>query len=351
MSTIVGGGRLGAGTDSTLASLDVFNEYMPYERIEVEAQESEKFNQASNGALSLTTRRIAGNVLNVPVWKNIANLVTFVDANKSETVNEVDVSMYNEKKVKVTTATPPVRIDEIGMDWINSPQAAGTLFGRLVGMAMVKEKVNAMIGSAVAAIRSVPDLNLKFVGNKKDASAGKPPTIKNLLAAESKMGDHGIADIVTYVMHSQSWYAFLQNNAENYIELFTYPGLAVMMSPTGKSIIVTDSPDLVKTETVESTSVTTYYTLLLQSMAVTMEDQGTFRINDDTRNGFTTPRQTFQGWGTHVLGVKGYGWDETNGGVSPDKSEFTKVGNWDKVATSNKHTAGVLMQNFFDLTS
>jgi hypothetical protein len=42
------------------------------------------------------------------------------------------------------------------------------------------------------------------------------------------------------------------------------------------------------------------------------------------------------------LGLKGYSWDQTNGGKSPTDAELATGTNWDKVVTSDKHTAGVL---------
>ena len=40
--------------------------------------------------------------------------------------------------------------------------------------------------------------------------------------------------------------------------------------------------------------------------------------------------------------MKGYAWDTSTGGKTPTDAELIASGNWDKVATSIKHTAGVL---------
>lgn len=45
---------------------------------------------------------------------------------------------------------------------------------------------------------------------------------------------------------------------------------------------------------------------------------------------------------TFGLSLKGYTWDESNGGKSPSDAALATGTNWDKVATSIKHTAGVL---------
>jgi hypothetical protein len=45
---------------------------------------------------------------------------------------------------------------------------------------------------------------------------------------------------------------------------------------------------------------------------------------------------------TFGLGLKGYAWDTGNGGKSPTDADLTTGSNWDKIATSVKHTAGVV---------
>ncbi|HSG61690.1 MAG TPA: major capsid protein, partial [Pseudomonadales bacterium] len=42
------------------------------------------------------------------------------------------------------------------------------------------------------------------------------------------------------------------------------------------------------------------------------------------------------------ISLKGYAWDTASGGKSPTDAELATGGNWDQVATSIKHTAGVL---------
>ena len=46
---------------------------------------------------------------------------------------------------------------------------------------------------------------------------------------------------------------------------------------------------------------------------------------------------------TIILALKGFAWDTANGGKSPTDAEIATGSNWDKVATSWKHTAGVMV--------
>ena len=59
-------------------------------------------------------------------------------------------------------------------------------------------------------------------------------------------------------------------------------------------------------------------------------------------NGKNRIETTFQADYTFGLALKGYTWDTATGGKSPTDIEIATGSNWDRVATSVKHTAGVL---------
>lgn len=62
--------------------------------------------------------------------------------------------------------------------------------------------------------------------------------------------------------------------------------------------------------------------------------------NIQTSNGQIRIETTLQIDYTFGLGLKGYTWDEGNGGKSPTDAELATGFNWDKVAS--KQTAGVI---------
>jgi hypothetical protein len=66
-------------------------------------------------------------------------------------------------------------------------------------------------------------------------------------------------------------------------------------------------------------------------------------MNVETRNGDENIRRTQQSEWTYNLSLKGYKWDETNGGASPSDAALGTGTNWDKQATDIKNTAGVKM--------
>ena len=62
----------------------------------------------------------------------------------------------------------------------------------------------------------------------------------------------------------------------------------------------------------------------------------------DTKNGKERIETTLQVDYTFGVGLKGYGWDEANGGKSPSNADLATGANWIKVSTNIKDTAGVL---------
>ena len=64
--------------------------------------------------------------------------------------------------------------------------------------------------------------------------------------------------------------------------------------------------------------------------------------NVETRNGNQRIVTTLQVDYSFGLGLKGYSWDESNGGKSPDDAKLFTGTNWQMVASDIKQTAGVL---------
>lgn len=57
--------------------------------------------------------------------------------------------------------------------------------------------------------------------------------------------------------------------------------------------------------------------------------------NIETKNGQTRIETTMQVDYTFGLALKGYTWDETNGGKSPTDAEIATGSNWDKVVVTS----------------
>jgi len=103
--------------------------------------------------------------------------------------------------------------------------------------------------------------------------------------------------------------------------------------------VVTDAPALRETP---ATSTNDIKVLSLVAGGVTVYDAGELITNIETTNGKQRIVTTMQADYTFGVSLKGYQWDTTTGGKSPTDAELTTGAAWDKIATSIKHTAGVL---------
>jgi hypothetical protein len=104
-----------------------------------------------------------------------------------------------------------------------------------------------------------------------------------------------------------------------------------------KAVIVTDAPALYIAGTPNKLRV-----LGLAAGAATVFDGGDVISNVETVNGKERIETSMQVDYTFGLALKGYTWDETNGGKSPTDVALATGTNWDRVATDIKQTAGVI---------
>ena len=112
-----------------------------------------------------------------------------------------------------------------------------------------------------------------------------------------------------------------------------------MSKVLGKAVIITDAPALLQAHSPHN-----YEKVLgLTSGAATVFDGSDMIANVETTNGKTRIETTMQVDYSFGLGLKGYTWDESNGGKSPTDAELATGSNWDKTATDIKNTAGVIL--------
>jgi hypothetical protein len=142
--------------------------------------------------------------------------------------------------------------------------------------------------------------------------------------------------LICDIMDGTAYHALVGANLTNTPQLFQ-AGNVTVVEILGKRVVVTDAPALRETGTGADQKV-----LSLVSGGVVVHDAGDLITNIETNNGAQRIQTTMQADYTFGVGLKGYAWDVTSGGKSPTDAELATGSNWDKVATSLKHTAGVL---------
>lgn len=317
-----------------LSNMQVFNEFIMPATIETLDQLVQQFNEASAGAIRLTTDGFVGDFLQESFFAALHSTQRRVDRYATNaTASSTDLSQLAHSSVKVAGGFGPIVFEPGQMTWLQKPTAeAIEVISRNAAEALLQDQLNTAIAALVAAIQAQADAT-------NDVSARSPArgiTYTAVNGAHAKFGDMS-GQIVANVMTGSVAHKLIGQNLLNAERLFATRNVNVV-DILGKAIVVTDAPALF-----EEGSPTSYEKVLgLVEGAALVHDGSDVIANIDTRNGKNRIETTMQWDYTFGLGLKGYTWDETAGGKSPTDAELATGSNWDKVATSIKHTAGVI---------
>ncbi|WLG43239.1 major capsid protein [Pseudomonas sp. FP1740] len=314
----------------SLSQMQVFNQYIMPATIETLAQMVEKFNAASAGAIRLTTEGFDGDFLQESFFAAIHSAQRRVDRYAAQaSAAATDLTQLKRSSVKVAGGFGPIRFEPGQLTWLSKPTTEGIeVASRNFAEAMLKDQLNTAIAALVAAIG-----NQAAAVNDVSATLGVSYAAMN--DAHSKFGDHS-GNIVASVMSGVTYHKLIGANLTNTQQLFQSQNVRVV-DILGKAVIVTDAPALSIAGTPNKLAI-----LGLVDSAAIVHDAGDVISNIETSNGQTRIQTTMQVDYTFGLGLKGYTWDEANGGKSPTDAELATGTNWDLVASSLKHSAGVL---------
>lgn len=314
-----------------LSNMQVFQQYVMPATIETLGQMVDKFNGASNGAIRLTTEGFDGDFLQESFFAAIHSAQRRVDRYAAQSsASATDLTQLKQSMVKIAGGFGPIRFEPSQLTWLNKPTAEGIeVASRNFAEALLRDQLNSAILALRAAIA-----NQASATNDVSGSAGVSYGALN--SAHAKFGDSS-GNIVANVMTGAVYHKLIGLNLSNAQQLFRQ-GDVTVVDMLGKAVIVTDAPGLYVAGTPNKS-----YVLGLVAGAATVADAGDVISNIETNNGQTRIETTMQVDYSFGLGLKGYTWDETNGGKSPTDAEIGTGSNWDKVATDIKHTAGVVL--------
>lgn len=314
----------------SLSQMQVFNDYIMPATIVSLDQQIAAFNGASGGAITLSTEGMTGDFMRESFFASLAAARRRVDRYASNaSQSATDLTELKGTKVKVAGGFGPVRYEPAQMTWLQRPTqqgvaAASTAFAEL----LLQDQLNTAIAAGVAAIE-----NNAAVVNDVSASAGM--TYGAINGAHAKFGDAS-GRIAANIMTGTVAHKLIGDNLTNAERLFVQ-GDVTVIGLLGKAIVITDAPALYEAGTPNKSKV-----LGLVNGAIQVEGASDIISNVETTNGQTRIETTMQVDYSFTLGMKGYGWDEANGGKSPTDAELATGTNWDKYAQFDKMTAGVM---------
>ena len=299
--------------------------------IETLGQMVDKFNGASAGSIRLTTAGFTGDFLQESFFAAIHSAQRRVSRTAAQAAATVtDLTQLKNSSVKIAGGFGPIRFEPGQLTWLSKPTAEGVeVASRNFAEAMLRDQLNTAIAALVAAIQNQPTAT-------NDVSATAGVSYASMNGAHAKFGDRS-GEIVANVMTGEVYHKLIGQNIVNTAKLFLAQGVTIV-DILGKAVIVTDAPALYLAGTPNKQRV-----LGLSPGAATVFDGGDVISNIQTNNGQTRIETTMQVDYTFGLGVKGYTWDETNGGKSPSDAALATGSNWDRTATDIKQTAGVIL--------
>lgn len=313
-----------------LVNMKVFNQYLMEATAETLGQQVEKFNGASNGAISLTSMNFEGDFFQRSFYSALHSAQRRVDRYAAQSsAAATALSQLQENSVKVAGAFGPIAFEPGQMTWIqkNEAEAIAVISGQLTE-AIMADQLNSGVAAAVAAISNV-------AGATNDVSASAGISYSAMNDAHALFGDSSMG-LIAQVMNGATYHKLIGQNLTNTPQLFQAQNVLVV-DILGKPVVVTDAPALYESGTPNKSKV-----LSLASGGVTVMDGSDVITNIETSNGQTRIETTMQADYTFGLGLKGYAWDVANGGKSPTDAEIATGSNWDQVVSDIKHTAGVI---------
>jgi len=318
-----------------LSDLEVFSEFLYTAITEILDQEIDKFNAASQGTIVLENAAHLGDYSDMVSYKKLSGLVKRRNAYGSGAQTALDLEQLLDTMVKIAAGTKPVNIDPGQFRWIQrAPEEAAAVISQQLTGDMLADMLNTGIITGRAALSQVAEV-------VQDSTSGNL-TPSALLMGAAKFGDRSNA-VRAWIVHSKPIHDYYAGNLANAERLFTYETVNVLRDAFGKLFVVTDSPSLVEADAIGGNTAR-YSTLGLTEGGIMVHRNNDFESNVETKNGNENILRTFQAEWSFNAGVKGFSWDKSNGGKSPNDAALATATNWDKYATSNKDIAGVIVQ-------
>ena len=319
-----------------LSDLAVYSEYAYASMTEVLRQRIDLFNAATGGAITLRSAAHQGDFSDVAFFAKISGLVRRRNSYGSGSVGEKKLAHLVDTMVKVAAGTPPVRLDPGQFKWIQqNPEVAGAALGQQLAVDTMADMLNVGLGASYAALSAQTAVVYDATGNTLPENT---LSFGNLNNGQAKFGDQA-STISAWVMHSKPMFDLYGKNLSNAERLFNYGNINVMRDPFGKLLVMTDSQNLVITGAPNN-----YAVLGLVPGAVIIDQNDDYTANEEAKNGDENIIRTFQAEWSYNVGVRGFAWDKTNGGKSPNDAALLTATNWDKYATSHKDLAGVVVK-------
>lgn len=322
----------------TKSDFKIYNDQVHAGMVETLVQNTEAFNAAANGAIILRTNRKPGEFDLESFFPTTANLIARRDPTVVTAVGDTKVTQGEIARVKLNRRIGPVANTLDSFRKIGS-QANVNSLSFLIGTQIAKAQIAGWLNDGLLALSAAL---IAQASNFEDDS-GATITTNGLVDALAKYGD-AASRIGIWVMHSKPYYDLVKAQiAANITNVSNFNVAQAQPVTLNRPVLVTDSGSLVITDG-GGAGIDTYKTLGLSASALLLEDSEEELIHAEIQSGLENLVVRIQGEYAFNMGLKGFTWDVTNGGANPDATALGTATNWDKVLTSHKDLAGVVLE-------
>lgn len=306
---------------TTSQNVIIYNELAQTAYLERIQDNLNVFNKASNGCILLRDENIQGDFRKQSFYK-IGGSIEHRDVNGTGAVTNKAIAMGEMVGVKIPFKYGPYAITEEAMKRrARSVEEFSMLVGQDYADALIDGYFKFATAGAIAAIGANAAMN---------ATASISADHKKVLTKGMRKFGDKFGRIGLWVMDSAVYFDLIDDAITNKVfeseDQIIYGGTPATM---GKPVLVTDKA---KANTI----------LGLQPGAITLTNSQlpgfrAYDINSEENLGIGIRAE-----GTFNLDLLGYSYKET-AGANPNLATIGTGGNWEKYATSDKNTAGVLI--------
>lgn len=307
--------------------------------VEKVAQFLAAFNAGSKGAIRLVPRALKGHYGKEAFWADVSTLVSARDITSVAAVTDLAFTQSENISVKINRKIGPIAqtFDALKKAGLSVADAS-----RAFGVMAAERKLKDMLNTGLIAVEAAIEGNTAMNYDASALSANKTASRVHLNTTLQLMGD-ARPDIVCWVSHSKPHgdvlAEMLTSDVTGLEDIVSIQGAVPAF--LGRPVVITDAPALTDAN---ASNTDTYNVLGLVEGALSIEESEEESFITEPVTGLANLAQRFQAEYAYNISVKGFKWDVTNGGSSPSDSTLGTTSNWDQVATSDKHTAGVRLK-------
>lgn len=319
----------------TKTDFKIYNEQYYAGYYEVQQQNVDAFNSASNGMMTLVTERMKGDFEQEAFIKRLAGLVQRRDVTSVADVADKKLEMDEFVGVKLNRRIGPVaQTGDAFRKVASDPEEMSFILGQMAAGDEAAEQLNTTIAALAAALAGQASLL-----TDKDATV----IHQHLSEARGKMGD-AFGRLNGWIMHSKVFHDLIGQSIADKID--SVAGVTIYQGTTGTlglPTIVTDSPSLVIADG-GGVGVDEYYTMGLVDNAAMASDSEERDLIFEKISGKENILYRYQAEMAYNIRLKGLSWDMTNGGVNPSAAAIATGANWLKKANDIKDLPGVILR-------